>query len=168
MADKTALLVVDVQKGFVNDETRRVLPAIRHLMADFTGKPIFVSQFFNAWDSGFRKYLDYTEMDLNAPEQALAIPVPDDAIFIPKKSYSSFNPYFEDMLQLRGIQELHICGLETDACILATAMDVMSRTTIRPVVHAEACACRGGRACHDQAMAILRRNIGDAQVVGAR
>ena len=62
------------------------------------------------------------------------------------------------------IQDVHLCGLDTDACVLSTAMEIFD-ANLRPVVISSACASSGGIALHNNAITMLKRNIGAKQVL---
>src|ERR1700739_2707042 len=70
----TALIVIDVQRGFVNDNSQHVVPKVIELIRQARAKPIPVlfSQFINHAQSGFvnwmgwSRFMDSPEVDLHA------------------------------------------------------------------------------------------------------
>jgi nicotinamidase-related amidase len=67
-------------------------------------------------------------------------------------------------LERRKISEVFLCGIETDCCVLKTAVDLFEHH-YRPVVLSSACASRAGKENHEAGLKILRRMIGNEQVV---
>ena len=80
-----------------------------------------------------------------------------------KTGFSALDARLQLELQMQKIDEIHLCGLDTDACVAATAMALFD-ISIRPVVLADACASSGGREFHNAALRLLSRNIGEDQV----
>lgn len=99
-------------------------------------------------------------------ETALAPAVADlPTLLIDKHSYSPFaHPGLEDALQGLDVGEVLVFGVDTDACVLATAFGLFD-PGIRPRVVADLSASCGGREYHDSAMAILARSIGADSIV---
>lgn len=59
----------------------------------------------------------------------------------------------------RSFQEVHLCGIDTDACVTACALDLFSMG-LRPIVLADACARTGGKEFHEAALRALARSLG--------
>ena len=153
---KTALLIIDVQECFTQSTSKEFIIAIEALQTDYSD--VFISRFFNYKGSGFIKHLDWQSCFKDSREFQLAFTPDSKAMVFDKNTYSSFHEKMSDF------DEIHICGLETDACILKTALDLFEHN-IRPVVLSELCCSNGGNNLHQAALKILQRNIGKAQVV---
>lgn len=83
---------------------------------------------------------------------------------VQKSVYTSCNYDLINLLRTLKISEVYIVGIDTDCCVLKTAMDLFE-INIRPIVLSYYCASNGGKKSHDAALTVLRRNIGDNQVV---
>ena len=81
-----------------------------------------------------------------------------------KSIYSALTPGLLAAARDQPDLAVHLCGIATDNCVLKTAADLFE-AGILPVVHADWCASHGGADFHQTGLAILRRLIGDAQVV---
>ncbi|MEZ6022432.1 MAG: cysteine hydrolase family protein [Hyphomonadaceae bacterium] len=68
-----------------------------------------------------------------------------------------------DQLKVRGIDEVHVCGIDIDICVTKCAVDLFE-AGVRPVVLGQYCASYGGPTLHEAALQILRRYIGADQV----
>jgi len=156
-----ALLVVDVQNGFVNPYTAHVPGRIRRLVERGGHDPVLVTRFVNAPGGPYRRFLDWhacaepPETDL-APELApLAAP---DRVF-EKPGFTGIPDDLAAYLRDLDAEEIEIVGIDTDMCVLKVAMDVFD-LGIRPVVLVDCCASTAGLQAHLAGLAVLARNIG--------
>ncbi len=156
-----ALLIVDVQTGFIIPETRHVIAGIERLIPRYAH--VIATRFFNPPDSNFRRLIHWDLFDRQGPDFPLAIKLPDYAIIVDKPVYTCVTSAFLDLLRHRNVSEVHICGIDTDVCVTKCAVDLFENG-LRPVVLGFACASNGGRECHEAALKILVRYIGREQV----
>lgn len=160
---KTALLVVDMQNGFVNHNSEHIVPNIRRLLERGGWDKIVFTRFLNRPDSpyvqwiGWSRFMERPETDIIEPLQFFAKTVID------KHGYSAFVPPLAKILEQGRIERVVICGVATDGCVLKTAVDAFERE-IEPVVIADACASHAGATIHDAALLLIPRFIGRKQV----
>ena len=157
-----ALLIVDVQVGFVNDATRHILPKVVALQSQY--EHVYATRFVNAEGSPYRKLLDWHRFYANSGDVPLAFEPVDGVQVIDKHVYTCITPDFLRDLRDKGIEEVAICGIDTDACVTQCAVDLFQHG-IRPVLLSEACASHAGAEYHDAALRILARLIGKKQIV---
>lgn len=77
----------------------------------------------------------------------------------------NIKPYVE-LCQLndgRYPEELFLVGVDTDGCVLATAIDLFENN-IRPIVLTDYCASNGGEEVHTAAITCMKRLIGTRQI----
>ena len=158
----TALLIVDVQVGFVNDATRHILPKVDALQKQY--KHIYATRFINAEGSPYRKLLDWHRFYESSADVPLAFQPADGVIVIDKHIYTCITSAFLEDLRDKGIEEVAICGIDTDACVSACAVDLFENG-FRPILLSEACASHAGPEYHKAALRILARLIGKRQIV---
>lgn len=103
-----ALLVVDVQKGFINPHTEHVIPKIESLYPKYDIK-IF-TRFINTENSPHRRFLNWHRFDINSPEIFFALNLPSDALIFDKFKYTCVNEDFLEKLTALDVNEVHICG----------------------------------------------------------
>ena len=152
---KKALLIIDVQQYFARETPAEFIDAIEALQADYSD--VFISRFYNCGASNFVKLLGWRDCAEDSDEFQLAFTPDNKATIFDKKTYSSFKE------EMKDFDEIHLCGLDTDACILKTALDIFEHN-VRPVVLSRLCSSSGGRQLHQTALEILKRNIGKEQV----
>lgn len=159
---RSALLIIDVQVGFVNGATRHVVPKVEALQKQYPH--VYATRFINAEGSPYRNLLDWHRFYESSDDVPLAFNPVDGVIVIDKQVYTCVTPAFLDDLRSKGIEEVAICGIDTDACVSACAVDLFENG-IRPILLSEACASHAGAEYHEAALRILTRLIGKRQIV---
>ncbi|MDP9365314.1 MAG: cysteine hydrolase [Chloroflexota bacterium] len=160
-----ALLVVDVQNGFVNPFTAHVPGRIRRLVEGGGHDPVLFTRFVNAPGGPYRRFLDWhacaesPETDL-APELA---PLAAPGRVFEKPGYTGIPDDLAARLRDLDVDEVTVVGIDTDMCVLKVAMDVFD-LGIRPVVLVDCCASTAGLQAHLAGLAVLARNIGADQL----
>jgi nicotinamidase-related amidase len=167
------LLIVDVQNGFVNDKSRHVLPVIVELATHWqsTSQPIYMSQFTNYPGSQWERLIGWHRLESEAEiaiREELQLFV-NDAVTFRKRSYSCLVGSFLSDLRSHDWDEVVLCGIATDGCVLATAVDLFEfkDRPIRPVVVRDGCASHAGEAVHAAGIQLIERFIGRSQVVSS-
>lgn len=150
------LLVVDAQRGFISDSTSHALPNIRRCTQAFD--TVIATQFTADTPEQFRKLLGWSGVS----DGRLVPFVADGATAVIEKS--RYSAAIEEVLSLLSDEPIYIVGFETDACVLATAFGLFD-AGYRPIVVQDACATNAPEDTHEQALHVLRRNIGDKQVI---
>lgn len=160
-----ALLVVDVQNGFINDFTRHIPGRIVHLLERGDHAPPLFTRFVNPPGSPYRRFLDWHAC-AEAPETDLAPEVAPfarpDRVFT-KPGYTGIPDELASYLNERRIERVAIVGIDTDMCVLKVAMDVFD-LGIEPIVLTDCCASTAGLPSHLAGLAVLARNIGPYQL----
>ena len=157
----TALLVVDVQKGFICFSTSHIPSMVQRLQHKY--ETVMVTQFFNQEGSFFRSLLKWDRLKRDSEEFELAFTPVDRALRVLKSNYSCVNQSFLEILEHRSIQRLDICGIDTDICVTKCAVDLFENG-IEPVVLKEYCNSTGGKAAHLNGLKTLERFIGSSQI----
>ncbi len=156
------LLIIDVQNGFINGATRHIPGRVQARAQAYPR--VMVTRFSNPEGSNYRRLMGWSRFAPGTDDTALAFTPPKDASFIDKTRYSCVTPDFLAALAADGIDTVHLCGIATDNCVLKCAADLFE-AGLKPVVLADDCASHGGEEVHRCGLTILRRLIGEAQVV---
>jgi nicotinamidase-related amidase len=159
---RTCLVVIDVQHGFVNDHTAAVPARVESLQHDFDR--VFVTRFYNAEGSPWRRLIHWHRMERDSAEFGLAFSPRPDATVIDKPAYTCVTPAFLRTLSAEGIERVHLAGIATDNCVLKTAVDLFE-AGLEPRIHTDACASHGGDEAHRCGLMILGRMIGRDQLL---
>ena len=112
-------------------------------------------------DNNFVRDLNYYKCIKD--DNKLAINPKENKVFI-KKTYSAFNDDLKKYLTENNINKIYLCGLETDACVLKTALDLFENEYDFYVLK-DFCGCTNGKSAHLNAIKILQKNIGEKRVI---
>jgi nicotinamidase-related amidase len=159
------LLVVDVQRGFLNEFTRHIPARIQRLILMGDYAPVLFTRFVNTPNSPYQKLLDWRGC-AEPPETELASELSafagHDRVFT-KHGMTGMSDELSEYLRTEGFPQVSVVGIDTDMCVLKIAMDVFD-LGIEPVVLVDCCASTAGLQAHLAGLAILSRNIGPHQL----
>lgn len=158
----SCLIVIDVQKGFINPWTAHIPAAVERLQAGYDR--VVATRFHNPEGSLYRRLIGWQRLGRETADFPLAFTPRDDAPVIDKASYTCVTADLLEDLERWGAEEVHLCGIATDNCVLKSAVDLFE-AGVKPVVLAYAAASHGGPDCHAAGILLLERFIGAAQVV---
>lgn len=155
------LLIIDVQKGFIGPDTAHVPGVVEALQERY--RCVAASKFINHLNSPHRKFLDWNRLQPGAEETELAFKPRPDAFVFEKPQYSAISYDLLRWVHLNGLSEVHVCGIDTEICVLTSAT-ALFEVSIKPVVLEWACASGGGPEGHAAGLVALRRLIGKDNV----
>jgi len=159
----SCLLIVDVQKGFMNEHTQHVPARVEQLQAGYD--VVYATRFYNANPSFYRTLIGWHRLSRDSDDFMLAFRLKDSARVIDKSIYTCVDKLFISELSGQGIETVDICGVDTDICVTKCAVDLFE-CNIEPRVLADHCASHAGTSAHEHALRTLERFIGKKQVVG--
>jgi nicotinamidase-related amidase len=166
--DTAVLLVVDVQNGFVTEEIRHILPVIIELVDRWQrlGGTTVYSRYFNYPGSVFERLMEWRQLyeppDTDIVERLT--PYTRHSTVFDKYGYSAVTAEFTELTHAHHWTDVAICGLDTDLCVLKTALDIFEHH-LTPWVITNASASIGGDRHHDSALTVLGRAIGERHLV---
>lgn len=118
-----ALIVIDMQNGFMNHENFvKLKEKINNLLAENIYDKIFYTKFINKENSLYRKYLNWHKLS-NTFDQDICVNIVDSSIIFEKYGYG-LNQKDLNYIKNLGINSIDICGLQTDACVFAIAFQL--------------------------------------------
>lgn len=159
---KKALLIVDVQNGFVNDKTKHIPLSVEKLQYSYD--LVIATRFVNLPDSPYRRLIKWNHLSPGTDEIELAFKPKEDVIILDKYIYSCINDSFVNMLEENEVDAVDICGIDTDICVTKCAVDLFERN-ITPYVLKDYCATHAEADVQDVALIILARYIGSSQII---
>ena len=159
---KRILLAVDMQNGFLTTpETETVLENVVENANLFD--QVWATRFFNR-NPNFSRQVNWDEM-VSGPETEL------DSSLTPVVSKTfdkpSYSPPANDLIQAlknEGITTVGVAGVDTDACVMDTALELFD-AGIETYVVSDGSASSGGQEYHEAGIKLLERNIGEDYVV---
>lgn len=126
--ERVALIVIDMQNGFVNDHSRSIIPRVVDLVERWqtAERPVVFTRYFNYPGSPFEKIINWTK--LQGPPQTDIIPeltpyTGRALAILNKEIYSYFTNEGAALAEKEGWTEMVFCGLATESCVLKSAVD---------------------------------------------
>ncbi|ARV57406.1 hypothetical protein BZZ01_01070 [Nostocales cyanobacterium HT-58-2] len=159
---KGILLAVDLQNGFLTTpECQAVVPKVVNYASQF--HQVWATRFFNR-NPNFSRQLNWNEMVSGQETELSTTLSPVVSKTFDKPSYSPVSRALLQVLRNDGITTVAVCGVDTDACVMATALGLFD-AEFETFVVSDGCASSGGQEYHEAAIKILERNIGEQYVI---
>lgn len=159
---KKLLLVIDVQNDFINENTEPYVSKINDLINSNEYDVVAFTKYINSKDSLLYTKLNYKGC-LKKEGQEIVIDTKDYKVF-EKSIYSSLNNEFKEYISNEKIDEIYLCGFETDACVFKTALDLFE-SEYNVYVLKDYCMTHMGKDAHDFFIENLKRLIGNDSVI---
>lgn len=158
---KNALIIIDVQNYFVNEHTKSIPEKIARFIDKNPFDFLLFTKFVNREGSNYFKLLNW-EKCLGSPDTdihpALEKFVSDSNLF-EKASYSIFKSKgFSDFLKRNNISKLYLCGIDIDACVLASAFDAFDLGYDVEVL-TDLSLSHSGKRLDNAALEIIKKNL---------
>lgn len=158
----TLLLIIDLQKDFINEHTKDIIPKIECLISQNKFHKVIFTKFINSQDNICFKRLNYQGC-MNEDGQKIVINTNNNKI-IDKQIYSTFNEELEEYISNNNITKIYICGIDTECCVLKTAFDLFEHNYDVYILK-DYCASIYGKDKHNNALEIIKRNIGLDKII---
>lgn len=159
---KKMLVVVDLQRSFINENTEFIIDKIKKLVNSNEFDKVIFTKFVNNEDSIYVSKLNYKGC-LTYEEQEIMIDTKDN-IVLNKNVYTVYSDRFKEIVRDFKINEIYLCGIDTECCVLKSAFDLFEMGYDVKVLK-DYCACTNEIKRHMNALEILRRNIGYNNIV---
>ncbi|MEU8314107.1 cysteine hydrolase [Micromonospora sp. NPDC048887] len=169
---QAALIVIDMQNGFINDRSRHVIPKVVELVErwEATGRPIVFTRYYNYPDSPFERLIHWSKMQ-HAPETEIVPELRRHAAraraVLDKPIYSYFTSEGADLTAREGWTDLLFCGMATESWVLKSAVDTFERD-LTPWLVTDASASHGGPAAHEAGILVAQRFVGAGQLINTK
>ncbi|MFG1800510.1 isochorismatase family cysteine hydrolase [Micromonospora carbonacea] len=130
---RAALIVIDIQNGFINDQSRQVIPKVVELVErwEATGRPVLFTRYHDYPGSPFERLIHWSKVQ-HAPETEIVPELQPDVAqaraVLDKRIYSYFTSEGADIAAWEGWTDLVFCGVPTESCVLKSAVDAFSRS----------------------------------------
>lgn len=158
------LLVIDFQVGLAEKAVQEIFQNVELLVHAFDQKDFCVfTKLINSEKSYFSKKLNWHRMTTKEEQELIIEPGTSD-IVLRKELYSAYCPELERILINHAVKEIVLCGLDSDACIMATAFDLFD-AGFNVKIASDACSSSGGKQIDDAAKLIMARSFGRANMV---
>lgn len=153
------LVIIDVQKGFLTDDTKMIPGIIKELIRNKKFDHIVATRYINSKTSPHYIFTHWDGMmDTDSQRLDPYIEEKSDRVF-DKSVNSCFTEEFLQYLHHEKISKLYFVGIDTDCCVLSSAFDCFDRKIPFEVL-TDYCASTGGVSLHKSACDIMFRNFG--------
>jgi len=164
---KKALIVVDMQKGFLNEHTEKLVRTINHFLETKMDKFDYVwfSKFHNPDNSSFKKHINWKKMT-REEEQEIVLEeglLAKGKVF-EKHVYTAYTDEILKELEKNGVEELYLCGIGSDSRVLKTALDFFERG-IKVKVIRNLTASFDGERMYICGLSVIKKCIGKENVI---
>lgn len=161
-----SLLIVDFQKQFLKPFGEPIRAGIQSSLEDY---PWVVATRIVPEPGGLiERFKRWQPLPESHPDSGLAVDLQErDPASVRVALKTAFNACSPDTLawwKLRGVTEVHLCGMDTDLCVMRSALGLME-AGLRPVLLKSLCASSAGEPLHSHALLQFKRLIGKAQIV---
>lgn len=161
---KTALVIIDMQKGFVNEHTLGLSERIVDFANNGKFNLVIGTRYVNNENTACHIYEGWNDCWEGSDEAELIESV--DAVcdvVLSKSTFSCWNNAFKKVLRYFGIDKLVFCGVNTSCCVLASAFgaydDVYDITVIEDL-----CGSTTGVDSHENGIRVLKECITKSRV----
>ncbi len=156
------LIVVDMQKGFINDNNKHLVDKINSYLSSNKFDNIFLTKCINNAQSPYIKILNWNGMT-GAEEQTFAINIPKNAKILTKDCYGISQDDI-NLFKNFNITEMEICGTDIDACCLAIGFNLFDNN-IKPIFIKDLCATSSAnKDMSAYAFSIIARQFGKSSI----
>jgi len=160
-----ALIIIDVQKGFINKITKKIPLKIRNFILKNKGsyRLIVFTRYINNKNSNFYKILNWKEW-MNDEQTAIVDELQEfvnSENLYKKDTYGSFvDNKLLKYLRKNKIKQVELAGFDTENCVLTFARDALDRG-FKIKVLKNLSASHSNPKLHKSALEIIKKNIGD-------
>lgn len=156
------LLIIDLQKDFINENTEDLINKIEKLIDNKLFKYVAFTKFINNKNSQFHKILNYNGC-MTENGKSIVINTNNYRVF-EKGIYTALNNELVNYIREKNIDTIYLCGIDSEACILKTALDLFENNYNVKVLR-EFCMSHNGQEMHNNAIIILEKLIGKQNVI---
>jgi nicotinamidase-related amidase len=151
-----------VQNYFVNELTKFIPKKIVKHISKADYDYLVFTKFVNKKGSNFFRLLNWKTMVSGQETEihnSLIMFVEKNNVFT-KNSYSIFKAKdLDNFLNKKNIRELFLCGMDTEACVLASAFEAFDLGYQVKIIK-ELCFSHSGKSLHNSALKIINQCIG--------
>lgn len=151
-----------MQEGFRYKTNEKIIPNIKKLIKQFKGKIIF-TKFQNKKNSHFEKILNWKKFQNKKDQEVMTELKELVKETITHTNYTVLNTALKKYIKLHKINEITICGIYTDVCIIKTTMDLFDVKILVKVV--ENATITQYNNDQNQTLKSIRRIIGKENVI---
>ncbi len=159
------IIVVDMQKGFINDNNKFLIDKIEEYLKNNNFDNVFFTRYVNHINSPFVKLLNWNGM-IDKKEQEFAINFDNynNASIFTKTGYGLSENIIKTLKE-KNISEIEIVGTDIDACVLCIAFNLFDNN-IKPIIIKDLCGSSSSKTeIIKSALAVMERQFGKENII---
>lgn len=164
---REALIIVDMQVGFMNEHTEHLEDKIAEFVNKYKRRfeSIIATKYINHENTACYKFEKYDKCMLHTPEVYLVPKIAHRATnTFDKDRYSCWNEGLKSYLRIIGVDRVYFCGVNTGCCVLHSVFDAYNDVFDCSVI-SDLCGSSSGEASHLAALQVLRECITSDRVI---
>ncbi|QLE48509.1 cysteine hydrolase [Nostoc sp. C057] len=158
------LFIIDIQNGFITPNTSHIPQRVKSLLEQNIFEHVIFTRFINTPNSPYIKYLNWHNLTSPFEQKIVNKIEPFAQVVFDKTIYTACNTETLNFINKNNIQKVFICGLDTDSCVLKTAIDFFENN-INPYILKYYSASTGGDKIHQAGLLVLSQMIGVNNIV---
>lgn len=160
---KTCLIIIDVQRGFLTEDTIHIPSMIQHMVSSMKFDHIVSTRFINTDKTPHYIYTGWHDlMDAESQQLDNYIESISERVF-DKGTNSCLTTELRGYLIENHIDKLYFVGVNTDCCVLASAFDAFD-SGFNFEILTQCCASTMGKHVHEIACEVCKCNFGCTMV----
>ena len=156
------LLVIDLQNGFINENTISSIEEIKKLVNSDKYDRVLFTRFINDENNPTFKKLNYRGC-IDDQSKEICIDINKNKV-LDKKTYSAYNQELIDYINDNNIESIYLCGIDIECCVLVTALNLFEND-YNVFILKDYVYCIHGEQEKNNALQILKRNIGEENII---
>lgn len=162
LVNNSLLVVIDLQNEFINDNTYDSISAITKLIDLNKFSHVIFTRFINSNNNPTFTKLNWNGC-LDEESKKICIDTNNYKI-LDKETYSAYNSDLVNYINDNRIDNIYLCGIDIECCVLITAMNLFENG-YNVYVLKDYSYCTNGIERKNNAIEILKRNIGNDRVI---
>ena len=156
------LLVIDLQKEFINEFTKKSISEISNLINSKKFDKILFTKFINNKDNPIFKKLNWGGC-MNEESSKICIDVENNYV-MDKETYTAYNEELIGYIKNNDIKNIYLCGIDIDCCVLVSALNLFENN-YNVYILKDYCYSMSGEERKKLVIDILKHNIGGDYIV---
>ena len=153
---RTCLVIVDMQKAFINQHTEHLIDKISEYIKTHEFDQIIATRYINNENTACYKLEDWKKCMDGSPDIEIVDKLkPFITKTFDKSKYSCWNREFRQFIDINEFDILYFVGVNTGCCVLASVFDAHNDLQDTRVI-AELCGSTSGEESHQAGLRILR------------
>ena len=156
------LLVIDLQNDFINESSKNAIKEIGKLVNSNKYDKVLFTRFINSSNNP-----TYTKLNYKGcfTDEGISICIDTkDNVVLDKGTYSAYNQELINYINDNNIDNIYICGIDVECCVLATTYNLFENNYNVYVLKDYVYSMYGNNR-KENAIEILKANIGDKYII---